>query len=131
MARKEMKERIYGNSDVYTIDGITVTAKNYKEAAEKAMEARNYNHKGFKYNHKGHKYTITDEQYALIDNALHIIDNLHGFCSLHYETLITYCERKYGDYWAEYKSAEEIMIIVGECYGYIMAHGDMPIDDGL
>lgn len=42
MARKEMKERIYGSSDVYHIDGVTVTAKSYKEAAEKAMTIRKF-----------------------------------------------------------------------------------------
>lgn len=42
MTHKEMKERIYGNSDVYTIDGVTVTAKSYKEAAEKVMNIRKF-----------------------------------------------------------------------------------------
>lgn len=42
MTRKEMKERIYGNNDVYTIDDVTVTAKSYNEAAEKAMTIRKF-----------------------------------------------------------------------------------------
>lgn len=37
-----MKEHIYGKSDVYTIDGVTVTAKSYKEAAEKVMTIRKF-----------------------------------------------------------------------------------------